>query len=238
MDCSHCGIAFHEQPQHVDIIGIAQLKIRLARSTPDPAIRWELIINTCPACKNDIIDLIRAEYTTGNSSVLTGSLDEISRTIFRVYPHNNFRKPTPGEVPDDIKADYEEACRVLPISAKASAALSRRCLQAVLRNQGYHQRDLFQQIDALLTEQDRTKTVPTALHSTIDAIRNFGNFSARRVNDQTTLQIIDVEPEEADWCLEILEQVFDHYYVKPAHAKARKDALDQKLKLGGKPPSK
>jgi hypothetical protein len=69
-------------------------------------------------------------------------------------------------------------------------------------------------------------------------IRNLGNFSAHPVTDQTTLQIIDVEPGEAEWCLEILEDMFDHYYVKPAQARIRKAALDAKLTAAGKPLSK
>lgn len=54
----------------------------------------------------------------------------------------------------------------------------------------------------------------------------------------TTLQVIAVEPEEAEWCLEIVEEMFEHFYVKPAQAKARKAALDAKLAAAGKPPSK
>ena len=72
--------------------------------------------------------------------------------------------------------------------------------------QRYAQRDLAQQIDALLGERDPAKTIPSALRDTVDAIRNFGNFSAHPVTDQTTLQVIDVEPGE------------DHYYVTPAVA--------------------
>jgi hypothetical protein len=33
-------------------------------------------------------------------------------------------------------------------------------------------------------------------------IRNFGDFLAHRITDQTTLQIIPVEPEEAEWLFE------------------------------------
>jgi hypothetical protein len=127
---------------------------------------------------------------------------------------------------------------VLPISEKASAALSRRCLQAILSCQGYAQRDLAQQIDALLNEQDPAKAISSGLRTTVDAIRNFGNFSAHPVTDQTTLQVIDVEPQEAEWCLDILEEMFDHYYVRPAEAAARKAALDAKLSAAGKPPSR
>jgi hypothetical protein len=156
----------------------------------------------------------------------------------RAYPMSTNRRPTPKDVPTEIKEDYEEACRVLPISEKASAALSRRCLQAILRGQGYGQHDLARQIDALLAEPNPSKSIPTGLRATVDAIRNFGNFSAHPITDQTTLQVIDVESGEAEWCLDILEEMFDHYYVKPAEAAARKAALDAKLKAAGKPPSK
>ena len=124
-------------------------------------------------------------------------------------------------MPAHIKEDYEEACKVLPISEKASAALSRRCLQAILKEKGYTQRNLAVQIDALLEETDPAKAIPTTLRETVDVIRNFGNFSAHLITDQTTLQIIAVEPE-AEWCLGILEDTFDHCYVKPEHTKARK----------------
>jgi hypothetical protein len=90
----------------------------------------------------------------------------------------------------------------------------------------------------LLNEADRAKAIPLKLRQTIDGIRHFGNFSAHPIDDKTTLQIIDVEPEEAEWCLEIIEESFEHFYVGPAIAKAKKAALDAKLAAAGKPPSK
>jgi len=182
--------------------------------------QWVAHVTFCPACKCPTLEL-----SDGHER-------------FRVYPTNTFRKPTPNEVPPHIKEDYEEACRVLPISPKASAALSRRCLQVILREQGYAQRDLVDQITALLGETDPKKSIPSVLRETVDAIRNFGNFSAHPITDQTTLQVIPVEPEEAEWCLEILDEMFDHYYVKPALAAVRKAALDVRLAAAGKPPSK
>ncbi|KFG68774.1 hypothetical protein JH26_15030 [Microvirga sp. BSC39] len=155
-----------------------------------------------------------------------------------LYPAGANRGPVPSQVPANIVGDYVETCNVLPVSAKASAALSRRCLQAMLRAHGYRGRDLAAEIQLLLDESDPAKAIPSTLRMTIDGIRNFGNFSAHPITDVTTLQIIDVEDHEAEWCLEILEEMFQHFYVRPAEAAARKLALDAKLAAAGKPPSK
>jgi hypothetical protein len=82
------------------------------------------------------------------------------------------------------------------------------------------------------------RALPHKLRETVDAIRNFGNFSAHPIDDKTTLQVIDVEPHEAEWCLETIEELFEYFYVGPAAAKAKKAGLNAKLAAGGKPPAK
>jgi hypothetical protein len=156
----------------------------------------------------------------------------------QIYPIGASRGPVSPEVPPDIRQDYVEACNVLPISAKASAALSRRCLQNMLHAHNYRAKDLAKEIDLLLNETDPKKALPHKLRETVDGIRNFGNFSAHPIDDKTTLQVIDVDPHEAEWCLQILEDMFEHFYVGPAMAKAMKAALDAKLAAAGKPQSK
>ncbi|RAU21322.1 hypothetical protein CU669_14220 [Paramagnetospirillum kuznetsovii] len=150
------------------------------------------------------------------------------------YPRAASRGPVPTTVPVEIGNDYKEAVEVLPISPKASAALSRRCLQNMLRAKGYKASDLAKEIDLFLADP----RLPLDVQTTVDAIRNFGNFSAHPITDNTSLQIIDVEPHEAEWCLDIIEQLFDHFYVKPAETAAKKAALDAKLAAAGKPLSK
>jgi hypothetical protein len=156
----------------------------------------------------------------------------------RVYPRGGKFPPAPSAVPDQIAADYSEANEVLPISPKAAAALARRCLQAILSAQGFTGSNLVRQIEKALDEKDAGKALPTSLHENIDAIRNFGNFSAHPISDQTTLQIVEVEEGEAEWCLELLTDMFDHYYVRPAIAAERRAALAEKLAAAGKPPMK
>ena len=44
-----------------------------------------------------------------------------------------------------------------------------------------------------------------------------------------------VEDNEAEWLLDVLEGLFDFYFVQPQRSKAKRDALDKKLKDTGKP---
>jgi len=184
---------------------------------------WRYRIMICPQCSGPMVQFC---FTSGEENWET------------VFPKGASRGPVPIQVPSSIASDYIEACNVLSISPKASAALSRRCLQAILRSHGYSAKDLAKEIDLLLNENDASKAIPASLRMTVDAVRGFGNFSAHPITDQTTLQIIDVEPEEAEWCLEVIEEMFQHFYVRPAEAAARKAALDAKLAQAGKPPSK
>jgi hypothetical protein len=80
--------------------------------------------------------------------------------------------------------------------------------------------------------------LPTALADNIDAIRNIGNFAAHPNKSNSTGEIVQVEPDEAEWNLDVLESLFDYYFVQPARAKAKKDALNKKLADAGKSPVK
>lgn len=217
MKCPHCTTSVHQSWSDNAIM------------LRDRHSGWHVEIMKCPECSNEILRLGKGTIINNNYRVLDHR---------QIYPSGSNRGPIPGDVPPDIAADYTEAALVLPFSPKASAALSRRCLQSVLGAAGYKQKDLSKQIDAALIEDDARKALPSGVHAIVDAIRNFGNFAAHKITDQTSLQIIDVEPAEAEFCLDVLDSVFDHYYVKPAQAKRIKDALNAKLEAANKPPAK
>jgi Domain of unknown function (DUF4145) len=226
MKCPHCSIHFHEN-WYQDFFrrGAAILQ------ADDSPTRWSYHSALCPECHD-----VTVEIGTGTIIGLGGLLQVANWR--QVYPIGSNRGPVPPEVPQDVAGDYVEACNVLPISSKASAALARRCLQTMLHAQGYKSKDLAKEIDLLLGETDPSKALPQKLRLVVDGIRNFGNFSAHPIDDKTTLQIIDVEQHEAEWCLEIIEEFFEHFYVGPTTALARKAALDAKLAAAGKPLSK
>jgi hypothetical protein len=227
MKCPHCGMGFHDNWN----------KGLITRpGTSSPFTGWHFRTAVCPECSELTIELSPppTEELVDGTPREREAFAESNRQWQQVHPIGSNRGFVPPEVPQQIATDYVEACRVLPLSAKASAALSRRCLQAILHANGYKDRDLGKEVDQLL----KAGVLPTHIHETVDAIRNFGNFSAHPINDKTSLQIIDVEPEEAEWCLEILEALFDHFYVGPAATAKKKAALNDKLKAAGKPPTK
>jgi hypothetical protein len=183
-------------------------------------------VTQCPACEE--LSFFATRWDANFNTILDKRLYPIAGRTARKFEN----------VPREIMADYQEACEVLSISSKAAATLARRVLQTVLREAGYEKRDLAKQIEDILAEADGSKRLPLYLNETLDAVRNFGNFSAHRINDETTLQLLDVEQGEADWCIDLIERVFDHYYERPAAEKAKIDALNAKLQKAGKPPVK
>ena len=234
MECPHCGIDFADEWSVADL-RIAQggrqstLAYKPIAGTMTTEM-WGFRVTVCTKCREPIVEL--------GALIPQQVWMPVPDTFERIFPRVGRVKPLDASIPEEFAQDYREAHFVLDLSAKASAALSRRCLQGILKAQGYLAGNLSQQIDNLLAETDTTKSLPPKLRTTVDAIRQFGNFSAHPITDQTTLQVIPVQPEEAEWCLEIVHEMFDHFYVGPDVAKRKKAELDRKLVAAGKPPSK
>jgi hypothetical protein len=150
---------------------------------------------------------------------------------FLAYPSSRSR-PIAAEVVDPYRQDFLEASKVLADSPKASAALSRRCLQAVLKDKaGTTKKDLNDQIEEVIASQK----VPGYISEGLHAVRVIGNFAAHPMKSTATGVIIDVEAGEAEWNLDVLESLFEFYFVQPALDAKRKAELNKKLKEVGKP---
>jgi hypothetical protein len=78
--------------------------------------------------------------------------------------------------------------------------------------------------------------VPAQLAEQLDALRIIGNFAAHPTKSQHTGEIIEVEPTEAEWNLDVLDGLFEYFYVAPAQAAERKAKLNVKLAEPGKSP--
>jgi len=221
MKCPHCNVGIHQKFTEYPVLQQPQLN-SLAGEPGAPSLSWTLHHQRCPECYRSIV-LLEMSVPSGWS----GWRD----LFFMAYPHSRSR-PIPPEVPDPYRKDFSEACAVLADSANASAALSRRCLQAILANKlGAKKRDLFDQIEEVIAAGKLPSYIEDGLHD----VRNIGKFGAHPIKSTSSGTIVDVEPGEADSNLDVLESLFDFCFVARAAAAKRKAALDQKLKDAAKP---
>lgn len=218
MKCPHCNVGIHENFQ---------------KSNPPFILRnysWVAYYQLCPECKSPIVRLEAKAPDQPNQPA-----GRILINAFTAYPKNATARPLPAEVPNPYKRDFDEAVGVLPLSPKASAALSRRNLQAILRECAKtKKRDLADQIDEVIA----LGHLQTHILEGLDAVRNIGNFAAHAIKSTSTGEIVEVEPGEAEWNLDVLESLFDFYFVQPALTAKRRAALEAKLKDANKPPLK
>lgn len=225
MKCPHCIVEFHDERE-------------IAYLGEDVQGQWAIEKFNCPnpKCRKSIYFLLNGEFYQNRQNyqwyIRTGEGDsEIISKRELIRPKGSSRPPVPNEVPDRIADDYNEACLVLPDSAKASAALSRRALQHLLRDAaGINEGNLANEIQQVLDSNQ----LPSYLSESIDAIRNIGNFAAHPSKSTSTGEIVEVEAGEGEWNLEVLEMLFDFYYVQPKRIRSRREALNQKLGDSGR----
>lgn len=213
MKCPHCLESFFEEWEEKEI-------------DRDKEGSWKINYCKCPSCGKLIVKL---ETWAG------GPTGTPFHRKYLVRPKAISRAPLPPQVPEKFAIDYKEACLTLSDSPKASAALSRRCLQNLLQEKaGTTKKNLVDQIQEVID----LGQLPSYLSKALDAVRNIGNFAAHPTKSKSTGEIVEVEPGEAEWNLDILEQLFDFYFVQPEKLKKKKEELNQKLKDAGKPPMK
>jgi len=218
MKCPHCLVDFHDVATALSV-GI------------DVMGGWVLRRRHCPSCKRYILHLENGDLLAAGSTEQNVGLAYVDRKLM-VWPQGVSRAPIPPEVPLAIAEDYKEACLVLFYSPKASAALTRRCLQNLLRQAAaVKPGDLRDEIQQVI---DSGK-LPSAIAEGIDAVRNIGNFAAHPNKSKSTGEVVPVEPDEAEWNLDVLESLFDFYFVQPALSAKRKAELNRKLKEAVKP---
>ncbi len=215
MKCPYCLESFHDQATTNDL-------------GEDKFSEFTAVTRVCPACGRMIVHMHeRFEKDRGGNY--------LAQRAFALHPRSMARESLHPSVGDEFAQDYREACNTLADSPKASAALSRRCLQHILREKaGVKKQDLAREIQEVI---DSGK-LPSYISESLDAIRNTGNFAAHPMKSTNSGEILEVEPGEAEWNLDVLESLFDFYFVQPDILAKKQAALNAKLASAGKPPMK
>ena len=182
MDCPNCTRSFHLQPSYVDVSAHSQ-----------PTGRSYVLFQICPSCKNRLLYLKENSDQKAIQTFLQSEGRELDKFGILIHPKKKC-KPLSNDIPPEYQKDFNEALDVLEISPKASAALSRYCLQRLLVEKGgVTKRDLYDQIQEVLDSNQ----LPSHLSTDIDAIRAIGNFGAHPIKSTSSGSIVEVEAGES-----------------------------------------
>jgi hypothetical protein len=127
-------------------------------------------------------------------------------------------KNFPSYVPQVILEDYREACLIRDLSPKASATLSRRCLQGMIRD--FWGTKAGRLVDEIAAIQQR---VDPLTWDAIEAVRKLGNVGAHMEKDINL--IVDVDPNEATLLIELIETLVREWYINREERRVRMHSL-------------
>src|SRR5262249_15694787 len=124
--------------------------------------------NKCPSCECSLL--------IGEVCVLLQPKGwEYASDPFVAFPQFRNTRQVPPEVPNDLAKLYRQSSLILDDSPEASAALSRRVLQTVLRGHlKVKERDLATEI----RKAGEQNLFPSSLTPLLHALRECGNFGA------------------------------------------------------------
>lgn len=191
----------------------------------------EIFYGECPNCDKLVVGLKNGNLKFNQIS--DWEIDKITSEKL-IYPKTNGFQNS-SDIPSKYLEDYEEAIKVLSASPKSSAALTRRLLQNILREEFHISKNsLAEEIEIFINKPG----IPSHLTDAVDAVRNIGNIAAHPSKDKTTGVIVPVESGEAEWLIEVIEQLFDFVFIQPKKLEKRKQELNLKLDKLGKPQMK
>jgi len=215
-----------------DTSSTGSFSLRLENAEGQRQFKTMLIVCPNPKCKRFTlkISMHKAVFSIGAMDRITTepiqSWNLIPPSTAKVFP---------DYVPGPVREDYVEACKIRDLSPKASATLSRRCLQGMIRDfWGISKGRLIDEIEALQGKTD------SATWDAIDATRKIGNIGAHMEKDINV--IVDVDPDEAQLLIGLIELLVKDWYITRHERKARlqkivevKDAKEAAKKAGTKP---
>lgn len=170
---------------------------------------WHIWEARCPRCDRLIVDLLNKDKCT-----------------YPVWPAALARPRLSEDVPADYADDYHVAAQILPYSPEASAAVSRRLLHRFLAEQ------VGAGSDELAVQIANTAGSPELPGYLEEALQTFARVADLEPGSNKSLRpeaLTAVEPGEADWLLDVLQPLFELYFVQPARLRRKQAALEEKL---------
>ncbi len=215
--CPHCD---HAVTISASRVTFQQHTLRIKNAVGRRTLVSSFIVCPNPKCQQFTLNVAlheSAHNEYGNDEKLIEKKEH-----WNLIP-NTKAKTFPDYVPSVILSDYTEACLIRELSPKASATLSRRCLQGVIRD--------FWNVKSgrLVDEIDEIKScVDPLTWDAIDAVRKLGNIGAHMEKDINI--IVDVDPDEADLLIGLIETLISEWYVAREERKIRMGSIVEAAK--------
>jgi hypothetical protein len=177
--------------------------LRIENAEGERFFRTVLIVCPNPKCMRFTltISMHKAQFTSSGPD----KIEQQPLESWTLIPPSH-AKVFPGYVPQPIREDYTEACKIRDLSPKASATLSRRCLQGMIRD--FWGIKLARLIDEIKALEDK---VDPLVWKAIDGVRSVGNIGAHMEKDINV--IVDVEPDEAQKLIGLIELLVKDWYI-------------------------
>ncbi len=166
-------------------------------------LRNEWIICPNKECKKITLTVIL--YSTKQNPINYRNEKDKILQYWYLMP-DSLAKVFPSYIPKALLDDYNEASKILNLSPKASATLSRRCIQGIIRD--FWKVSKPRLIDEINAIEDK---IDPLTWKSIDAIRKVGNIGAHMEKDINL--IIDVDPKEAHLLIQLIELLFEEWYI-------------------------
>lgn len=209
--CPHCERAVTISDER---ISTGSHKLTIKNVIGNRWLRSQYIVCPNPDCQK--FTLVVSLHETNRNQV---NNFEIGKKLqqWSLIPQSS-SKHFPDYVPQAIREDYAEACAICDLSPKASATLSRRCLQGILRD--FWKVKPGRLVDEIKEVKDRIDSITW---DAIESVRKLGNIGAHMEKDINV--IVDVDPDEAALLIGLVETLLKEWYVATEERKVRMGAV-------------
>lgn len=174
----------------------------------DPDGSWQVSNTRCPTCDRLVVSLCTKDGCT-----------------YPIRPLSSTRARLSDDVPAGYADDYHSASQIIFYSPEASAAISRRSLHRFLAAKVHAGHGgLADQIRQAGLAPD----LPAYLKQALQMVATVAKLEPDSVKSLRPEALAPVEPGEADWLLDVLEPLFDLYFVQPARMQRKQDSMEEK----------
>ena len=170
---------------------------------------WQVSNTRCPVCDHLVVSLCTKEGCT-----------------YPAWPASTTRARLSEDVPAEYADDYHTAAQIIFYSPEASAALSRRSLHRFLA-------DKVRAGHGGLADQIRqaglAPELPAYLKQALAKLAAIAKLEPDSLKSRNPEALSGVEPGEAEWILDLLQSLYDLYFVEPARMQRKQDALEESI---------